>query len=73
MIQCVMRDTIDSIDHISHLESENDAEVSLSKFMKRHGTDYSQQEFIDFLKKRYEAINRFNSPNYKKSLHSVTS
>ena len=44
-------------------EYEYEEEVVFSKFLKSHGENYTREEFLDFLKKRYEVINRFNDPD----------
>jgi len=44
-------------------EYEYEEEVVMSKFLKKHGHEYSQEEFLKFLKKRYEVINKFNGPD----------
>lgn len=44
-------------------EYEYEDEVVFSKFLKRHKGDYSQEDFIKFLRKRYEVINKVNDPD----------
>ena len=44
-------------------EYDYDEEVALSKFLKKHGDNYSQEEFINFLKKRYKIINETQDPD----------
>lgn len=55
----------DIIQQIADLEREYDyeEEVVFSKFLKRHGEEYSREEFLKFLKKRYEVINKYNDPD----------
>ena len=44
-------------------EYDYDEDIVLSKFIKKHGQDYSQEDFLKFLKKRYEIINKFHDPD----------
>lgn len=44
-------------------EHDYDEDIILSKFIKKHGEEYSQEEFIKFLKKRYRVINKFHDPD----------
>ncbi len=55
----------DLIEQITDFEKEYkyEEEVVFSKFLKRHGEDYTREEFLKFLKKRYEVINKFNDPD----------
>jgi len=55
----------DIIQQIADLEREYDyeEEVVFSKFLKRHGEEYSREDFLKFLKKRYEVINKYNDPD----------
>lgn len=54
------------IKRIVTFEREYDEEVVFSKFLKRYGTSYSQEDFIKFLRLRYELINLYESPAYYK-------
>lgn len=51
-------------DEITAMEAKNpyDRELIFSKFLKEHGENYSQEDFILFLRKRYEAINLISAP-----------
>lgn len=53
------------IQQITDIETEYDyeEEVVMSKFLKKHGHNYSQEDLLKFLRKRYEVINRFNGPD----------
>ena len=55
----------DIIQQIADLEREYDyeEEVVFSKFLKRHGEEYTREDFLKFLKKRYEVINKYNDPD----------
>ena len=54
------------IEQIAKFEAKYGDEVVLSNFLKRHGTSYTQEELINFLKRRYEIINLRESPGYSK-------
>ena len=55
----------DIVEQIADLEAEYEYEEVgvFSKLVKSHGGKYTQDELIGFLKKRYEAINKFNDPD----------
>ena len=55
----------DLIQQIADLENEYDdeANVIFSKFLKRYGENYTQDEFLEFLRMRYEAINKSDGPD----------
>ena len=55
----------DLIRMIAKMEEEYDydEDIVLSKFIKKHGENYSKEDFIKFLKRRYEVINKFNDPD----------
>ena len=55
----------DLITLIARIETEYkyEEEIVFSKFLKKHGEDYSSEEFINFLRKRYEIINRYHLPD----------
>jgi len=57
-----MKDIIEQIADFER-EYEYEDEVVFSKFLKRHGEEYTREDFLKFLKKRYEVINRFNNPD----------
>ena len=57
-----MKELIDQIAKFE-IEYEYEEEVVFSKFLKRNGENYSQEQFLEFLRKRYELINRFNGPD----------
>lgn len=38
-----------------------DDDIVFSKFVKKYGEDYSENDFLKFLKRRYEVINKFNA------------
>ena len=56
----------DLIDQIAEIETEYDSEIVFSKFVKKYGENYSREDFVKFLKERYETINKFNSPDRDK-------
>lgn len=62
MILCRMPKLVEKIAKFL-AEYDYDDEVSFSKFLKRHGGSYTQEEFLIFLKRRYEVIYRLESPN----------
>lgn len=53
---------LDIIAQIARMEREYDydEEIVFSKFLKKYGENYSQVEFIKFLRKRYKVINSFH-------------
>lgn len=53
------------IEAITKLEEdyEIDAKVMFSKFLKKYGDNYTQEQFLEFLKKRYETMNKYDSPD----------
>jgi hypothetical protein len=51
------------VEQIAKFESEYDEEVSFSKFLKRHGGTYTQDDFVKFLRARYKRINRLDHPD----------
>ena len=55
----------DLISLIAQIESEYeyDEEIVFSKFLKKYGADYTQEDFLKFLRKRYTVINKFHSPH----------
>ena len=38
-----------------------DDDIVFSKFVKKYSEDYSENDFLKFLKRRYEVINKFNA------------
>lgn len=62
MIQCGMKQK-NLIRTISNIEREYDYEENIvfGKFVEEHGEGYSKEEFIKFLRRRYEIINRFHA------------
>lgn len=56
-----MRDLIEHVEawEIAH---RYDADAIFSKFLKKHGDTYTQEELLRFLKARYEAINKADGP-----------
>lgn len=55
----------DLVKLISDIETEYlyKEEITFSKFVKNCGENYSREDFIKFLKKRYRIINKYNSPD----------
>ena len=39
-----------------------EAEVEVRKFLDKYGENYTQEQFLEFLKNKYEIINRANAP-----------
>ena len=54
----------DLVKLISEIETEYeyDEEIVFSKFVKKYGENYTRVHFLEFLKKRYEIINKFHAP-----------
>lgn len=48
------------INRISQIEAdyEYDRDLLFSKFVKQHGENYSKEEFLKFLRRRYQVINK---------------
>ena len=44
-------------------EYEYEEEIVFSKFLKKHGEKYTPEQFLEFLKKRYEVINKYHAPD----------
>ena len=67
----------DLVKLISEIETEYeyDEEIVFSKFVKKYGENYTREQFLEFLKKRYEIINKFMhlnnlpSPDYSRPGH----
>ena len=45
------------------LEYDYDEDIVFSKFVKKHGENYTREEFLKFLRRRYEVINKYNNPD----------
>jgi hypothetical protein len=58
------------VEKIVKFESAYDEEVSLSKFIKRHGGTYTQDDFLEFLRIRYERINMLDHPDNHKTRYT---
>ena len=54
------------IERIAKLERQYNDEIAFSKFLKLHGDSYTEEEFITFLRRRYELINLREHPDYLK-------
>ena len=54
------------IEQIAKFEAKYGDEVILRNFLKRYGTAYTQEDLINFLRRRYEIINLRESPDYLK-------
>lgn len=54
------------IDEMEEWEIANkyDRDKEISKFLKKHGEDYTQEELIKFLRERYQYINKINGPDH---------
>ena len=56
------KDLIQLISQIE-LEYDYDEDIVFSKFVKKHGENYSREEFLKFLRRRYAVINKFHNPD----------
>ena len=55
----------DIVKLISDIETKvlYEEEITFSKFFKKYGENYSREDFIKFLKRRYQIINKYNVPD----------